>query len=147
MLLESACAVALSTGSAICLWRLLFLPAENDGRSNNNDHERNQSHELLLALFFVSCSAGIVAVWSVKGPHACWHPRSGPSLWDPAGKDYFSLSTGDGRKKLAEVNDNDDEMSDEIPDTPCPSSGDETPGGERLERQSSLIEIALSVHG
>lgn len=139
MLLESACAAALSTGSAICLWRLLFLLADDDGRSNNSYHEQqNQSDELLLALFFVSCSAGMWAVWSVKGPHACWHPWSGPSLWPSAVSDRCSPSTGarmeqsDGREIVTKLNDKDDEL--------CAPSGEPCDRGDgRLERQSSFV--------
>lgn len=74
VVLESVCAAAFSAGSAACLLKLLSPTHEQSSGDDNNP---------FVATLFVTCLMGAFALWTVKGPHACWHPSSG-SPWSSA---------------------------------------------------------------
>lgn len=80
VLYESLCAAALSVGSAVCLVKLLS-PQQQALNSSSSDP--------FLATLLITCLMGAFALWTVKGPHACWHPSSG-SPW--SGRSSSTLS-------------------------------------------------------
>lgn len=80
VLYESLCAAALSVGSVVCLAKLL----------SPQQQALNSSSDPFLATLLIICLMGAFALWTVKGPHACWHPSSG-SPW--RGSSSGTLST------------------------------------------------------
>lgn len=73
VLYESICAAALSVGSAVCLVKLLsHQQALNSSGTSSSD--------AFLAMLLITFLMGTFALWTVKGPHACWHPSTG-SPW------------------------------------------------------------------
>lgn len=74
VLYESLCAAALSVGSAVCLAKLLAPQQQALNSSSNNN---NSSSDPFFATLLITCLMGAFALWTVKGPHACWHPSSG----------------------------------------------------------------------
>lgn len=66
--LESLCAAAFGAGSAVCLVKLLS--PQQQALDNNAP---------FVATLLITCLIGAFALWTVKGPHACWHPYPGSS--------------------------------------------------------------------
>ncbi|CAM9466640.1 unnamed protein product [Scytosiphon promiscuus] len=155
---ESFCAAAFTAGSAACVFKLLS-PQQQQPQALSGGSMP------FVATMLLACLLSVFALLSVKGTHACWRPSSG-SPWKgscgSSGGTARAASTGGSsassgsqtpeRTRISTASGKGETRASTPPASP-PShdgSGDDEGAGPEdfpLERRSSFVEVALSIHG